>query len=191
MKIEKDRVGHTNLFTSYDKIVDHYSLVALQFNNKLVLESIRKIIPDSVNVNSIPELIEWFQTFMTWNQEPELTELQRFNYVPTLLKTRTGRCGEWAILFTALLNAVNFVARIVVDFEDHVWTEVWMIRRWVHVDCTLEAPRNFDHPFIYKTDFKHKIIQILAFSPFGIEEVTEKYRPPSMIEAHNLGASKA
>ena len=46
----------------------------------------------------------------------------RHNDVPTLLlETRGGRCGEFANAFTVVCNVAGLVARLVLDFSDHVW----------------------------------------------------------------------
>ena len=46
----------------------------------------------------------------------------RHNDVPTLLlETRGGRCGEFANAFTAVCNGAGLIARLVLDFSDHVW----------------------------------------------------------------------
>ena len=54
-----------------------------------------------------------------------LLRFPRHNDVPTLLLAergvRGGRCGEFANAFTAVCNGAGLVARLVLDFSDHVW----------------------------------------------------------------------
>ena len=49
----------------------------------------------------------------------------RYNHPGKLLLTRTGRCGEWANVFTLCARSLGFDTRMVLDSADHVWTEVF------------------------------------------------------------------
>jgi peptide-N4-(N-acetyl-beta-glucosaminyl)asparagine amidase len=64
----------------------------------------------------------------------------RYNDPKKLLQTRQGRCGEWAncfclsnlanILMTLVSAAMGITTRYVIDWNDHVWTEVFIDDRW-------------------------------------------------------------
>jgi hypothetical protein len=45
----------------------------------------------------------------------------RYNEVLKIVEARTGRCGEWSILFGAILSGIGIKSRIFHDFLDHVW----------------------------------------------------------------------
>lgn len=175
---DEGRVGNTDLLSREKVIVDHYRLVMAQLDNEEVMEQLERMIEDEVWYSlELPEILERFTKMMTWDKSPEL---QRFSYVPTLIQTRNGRCGEWAQLFTALLYALGFSARIVVSLEDHVWTEVFNegSTGWTHLDCTLGAPRNMNAPLTYRDDFKHKGVKCLAIDVYGnVVDVTQRYFP--------------
>ncbi len=104
-------------------------------------------------------------------------QLPRYNSFTELLYTREGRCGEWARLYTAMLLAIGYRARLVIDwFNDHVWTEVHInidgVKRWVMVDVSNGL---IDKPLTYE-NWSKEFYYIFAFEPAGeVIDVTERY----------------
>ena len=92
----------------------------------------------------------------------------------TLLETRTGRCGEWANCFTALCVALDHDARFVMDWTDHVWTEVFILQtqKWTHLDSCENA---FDTPKLYEGGWGKKLNYVVAFSKDEVVDVTNRY----------------
>mmetsp|Transcript_10953 Transcript_10953/g.18318 ORF Transcript_10953/g.18318 Transcript_10953/m.18318 type:complete len:104 (-) Transcript_10953:378-689(-) len=66
----------------------------------------------------------------------EEARFPRYNDPIKLLETRTGRCGEWANAFSCICVGLGHETRRVLDWTDHVWTEVYVhdLGRWVHLD---------------------------------------------------------
>eukprot|EP00188_Purpureofilum_apyrenoidigerum_P003995 Plantae.Rhodophyta-Purpureofilum_apyrenoidigerum.ctg4346.p1 GENE.Plantae.Rhodophyta-Purpureofilum_apyrenoidigerum.ctg4346~~Plantae.Rhodophyta-Purpureofilum_apyrenoidigerum.ctg4346.p1 ORF type:complete len:326 (+),score=63.22 Plantae.Rhodophyta-Purpureofilum_apyrenoidigerum.ctg4346:69-1046(+) len=98
----------------------------------------------------------------------------RFNDPAKLLETRRGRCGEWANAFTLCCRAVELDARLVLDWTDHVWTEIWssVDQRWVHADSCESV---LDEPLIYESGWGKKLSYIIAFHRSGVTDVTRRY----------------
>ncbi len=101
--------------------------------------------------------------------------IPRYSDVLKIAETRYGRCGEWSILFGAILSSVSVRSRITYDYLDHCWNEVYLDGRWIHVDSTFQYPYSFDNPHYYERNWNKKYVYVIAFSPEGIEDVTDKY----------------
>ena len=89
-----------------------------------------------------------------------LTRFPRYNSASWIVRKGRGRCGEYSMLLYRMLRAVGFEARWVVDWSDHVWCEVKLTGRWVHLDPCEAA---VDRPFLYQ-DWGKEQTYIMAFN---------------------------
>lgn len=103
-----------------------------------------------------------------------ITRFPRYTKLEKLLETRTGRCGEFAAIFTLLLRALGFRARYIWNSEDHVWNEYYSeeLRRWVHID-SCEGARGKE--LLYDLGWGKKMKYCIAFGTSGASDVTRAY----------------
>jgi len=96
----------------------------------------------------------------------------RYNDPEHLLTTRNGRCGEWANCFTLCTSALGFESRLVVDWTDHVWTELLLEDKWTHCDPCESC---LDAPLTYEAGWGKKLTYIFAFGPCEVVDVAPRY----------------
>ena len=98
----------------------------------------------------------------------------RYNCPVQLLRTRRGRCGEFANCFCLILRALGYEARWCLDLTDHVWCEFWSgdQERWVHLDPCEDC---WDEPHLYEKGWGKKLTYVLGFSRLGVQDVTRRY----------------
>ncbi|KZW02866.1 hypothetical protein EXIGLDRAFT_813283 [Exidia glandulosa HHB12029] len=97
----------------------------------------------------------------------------RYNDLRVLMKSRVGRCGEFANVFTLMLRAVGLRARYVWNAEDHVWFYYSPgLGRWVHLDSCENAR---DEHMLYDRGWGKKMSYVLAFSTDGVRDVSRAY----------------
>ena len=93
--------------------------------------------------------VEYFKCYACQNEE----RFARYDHPLMILKSKTGRCGEWAYAFTCMCMALGHKARLCEAWAEHAWTEVYIdsYKRWVHLDV---SEQHFDNPLTYEKDQK-------------------------------------
>lgn len=109
-------------------------------------------------------------------------EYARFHGPIALFDTRykrdrlMGQCEEFSRAGHALLAALGYEVRYVLDFTDHVWLEVRLPRgergTWLHADPSEGV---LDSPLMYETGWGKQLTMIFAFTPWSVEHVTQRY----------------
>jgi len=114
----------------------------------------------------------------------EVKYVGRENDVMILMRTRSGRCGETAILYTSFLLALGMHTRFVaaiLDGSDHVWTELRVRNVWVPIDVSaLNDPERLIKDRLLFSKWGWKLQRVYALEPGKMPvEIGETYRQGS------------
>lgn len=104
-----------------------------------------------------------------------VTRFPRYEDPEFLLQTtKRGRCGEWAKAFGLCVRSLGIDGRMVHDWTDHVWVEVWCDRerRWVHADACEDI---MDEPLLYEKGWGKKLTYVIATARDCMVDVTKRY----------------
>ncbi|EMG50746.1 PNG1 Peptide-N(4)-(N-acetyl-beta-glucosaminyl)asparagine amidase [Candida maltosa Xu316] len=105
-------------------------------------------------------------------------EFPRIKNPVSLLRTKSGRCGEWVNCFMLILQALiggdGDRIRYVWNQEDHVWCEYYSYgsHRWIHLD-PCEAV--FDEPLLYCNNWGKKMSFVIGFNRHYMIDLSQKY----------------
>jgi transglutaminase-like putative cysteine protease len=148
--------------------LERYRQLSIKLNDPSMLSQLRNLFKRRY---TLEELLEWLHKTIKWSKE----NITRHSDPVEIIAYGKGRCGEFAILFTALCLAHNYRARLVLDMSDHVWTEVWnpKQKKWIHID---PSERKINDPFMYERDWKKNLKEIYAFENGEKENVTKRYK---------------
>ena len=103
-----------------------------------------------------------------------ITRFPRFNKAQTVLQKRQGRCGEYSMLLYRMLSSLGHEARWVVDWADHVWTEILLDgKHWIHLDPCEAA---VDKPLLYQEWGKQQTFILGFYAPSMSDHKQKKSR---------------
>jgi hypothetical protein len=113
------------------------------------------------------------------------TTFPRYNKAKKLLETKEGRCGEYANLFGCICRSVGLETRLVLDFSDHVWTEVLLGDSWHMVDScegVLDKPSMYEHGW----GKGPKLSYMIGIACDHLTDVTPRYTRNYMTESFQM-----
>jgi hypothetical protein len=116
----------------------------------------------------------------------DTTTFPRYNKAKKLWETKQGRCGEYANLFGCICRSVGLETRLVLDFSDHVWTEVRLgDSSWHMVDSCEGA---LDQPSMYEHGWGKgpKLSYMIGIACDHVSDVTPRYTRNYMTEAFQM-----
>lgn len=139
-------------------------------NCKIEIKDCKQVMPTNEELRWSANTVELY----VCNQCGQQIRFARYNNPEKLLETRIGRCGEWANTFTMLCRSLNYDSRLIVDWSDHVWTEVYSDaqKRWLHCD---PCENICDSPLVYEMGWNKKLTFCIGFAYNEVQDVSWRY----------------
>jgi len=136
---------------------------------------------DSIEGLDWKQLLEWEHRHLQYTKG-ELPRPRAELPIDIILQTK-GRCGEFALLYNGLVLVNKYKSRIVIDCSelrdnskraagDHVWNEILINERWMHVDPT---DKRIDQPWMYAKEWGKDVNMVFAITENDTTNVTDKY----------------
>ncbi|PMB75276.1 MAG: hypothetical protein C0193_01200 [Candidatus Bathyarchaeota archaeon] len=169
----------------YPQIVEIYKkryekMATLEYKAELISFA-KSVLQDSIENLGWKELLDWEHRHLKYTRE-ELPK-PRAELPIQIIQQSKGRCGEFALLYNGLLLANSYKSRIVIDCStlkdkskkaagDHVWVEIFINNRWVHVDPT---EKRINQPLMYTNEWNKDVNLVYALTDKKIVNVTKTY----------------
>jgi hypothetical protein len=170
----------------YPKVVrayrERYDRMVRPSYLQLLKEFTSSVILDSIIGLDYKELLAWEHRHVVYTKG-DLPK-PRAELPIDIIKQEKGRCGEFALLYNGLLLTNGYVCRLLIDCSqlkdrtktsagDHVWNELSLEGRWLHVDPTEER---IDQPQMYARDWKKDVNLVYAVTENAVIDVTQTYK---------------
>ena len=102
------------------------------------------------------------------------TRFPWFSNPLVLLQKPVGKEHQAIILMLSILSSLDYTVRIVSNFVDHQWLEVWSEESQRYI-CIDPMAKTFDCPLLYECGWKMRLNYILAISQYECADVTKRY----------------
>jgi hypothetical protein len=109
----------------------------------------------------------------------QITRFPRYLAALEIVRRKRGRCSEYSILLYRILRALGLQARWIVDWANHVWAEVWIDERWVHMDPCEAA---IDTPLLYQGWGKNQTYIVAFEAPSRAADGGGYSKPPTVVD---------
>lgn len=119
-------------------------------------------------------------------------EFPRYHGLGKLLEVQRGRCSELSRVAYGMFLTLGYDTRMVIDFTDHVWTEVRIPRgpegKWYHGDPSEGV---FDRPLMYEKGWGKKLTFVFGVTPHSVEDVSARYTADHAAMVQRRGLNEA